>query len=104
MSASGQFSETPSGLVRLGAPKALGYFMVHPLINEFLATNSGVNVMLRLEDRYMDLIDEEIDLAIRITNEPPRGLSASGCLRSVIFYVPRRSIWRNMALRLIRRS
>ncbi|VDY32646.1 D-malate degradation protein R [Morganella morganii] len=46
MSASGQFSETPSGLVRLGAPKALGYFMVHPLINEFLATNSGVNVML----------------------------------------------------------
>ncbi|MGJ7329486.1 LysR family transcriptional regulator [Morganella morganii] len=74
MSASGQFSETPSGLVRLGAPKALGYFMVHPLINEFLAMNSGVNVMLRLEDRYMDLIDEDIDLAIRITNEPPPGL------------------------------
>ncbi|OBX38022.1 hypothetical protein A8U91_02402 [Halomonas elongata] len=34
---------------------------------------------MRLDDRYIDLIDDQIDVAIRITDQPPPGLMGAGC-------------------------
>ena len=48
--------------------------MIHPLIPEFLERYPQIDVCLRLEDRYMDLIDDGVDLALRITNTPSPGL------------------------------
>ncbi|HEY3986070.1 LysR family transcriptional regulator [Cedecea sp.] len=58
----------------LSVPKAVGHFVIHPLIPTFLARYPRVNVSLRLEDRYMDLIDDGVDLALRITDSPSPGL------------------------------
>ncbi|KAF7598507.1 MAG: transcriptional regulator [Candidatus Dactylopiibacterium carminicum] len=71
---SGQLSDEPAGLIRVSVPKAVGRFVLHPHIPEFLARHPKVDVLMRLEDRTVDLIDGDIDLAIRITDQPPPGL------------------------------
>ncbi len=71
---SGQFSSKPKGIVRISVPKAVGHYLIHPLIPEFLEKYPEVDIQMFLEDRHIDFIDEQIDLAIRITNAPPLGL------------------------------
>lgn len=74
MALGGTASQAPQGRITLGVPKAVGRFVIHPLIEEFLARYQEVDICLRLEDRYMDLIDDEVDLALRITDSPSPGL------------------------------
>lgn len=62
------------GKLTLSVPKAVGRFVIHPLMPEFLARYPHINVCLRLEDRYMDLIDDGVDMALRITHSPSPGL------------------------------
>ncbi len=62
------------GKLTISVPKAVGSFVIHPLIPEFLQRYPHVDVCLRLEDRYMDLIDDGVDLALRITHSPSPGL------------------------------
>lgn len=62
------------GKLTISVPKAVGRFVIHPLIPEFLERYPQVDVCLRLEDRYMDLIDDGVDLALRITHSPSPGL------------------------------
>lgn len=62
------------GKLTVSVPKAVGRFVIHPLIPEFLERYPQIDVCLRLEDRYMDLIDDGVDLALRITNTPSPGL------------------------------
>ncbi|MAC45495.1 LysR family transcriptional regulator [Oceanospirillum beijerinckii] len=62
------------GDISLSVPKAVGSTVIHPLIPEFLARYPKVNVHMTLDDRPLDLIDNQLDLALRITNEPPPGL------------------------------
>jgi DNA-binding transcriptional LysR family regulator len=71
---SGHFSEKPEGVVRISVPKAVGHYLIHPYIPEFLERYPEVDVQMLLEDRHIDFIDDQIDLAIRITNEPSLGL------------------------------
>lgn len=72
--ACGQVSAEPQGLVRISVPKAVGRFVIHPHIPDFLSRYPGIDVQLQLNDRYVDLIDDEVDLAIRITDRPSPGL------------------------------
>lgn len=65
----------PAGLVRISIPKAVGRFLVHPHMPAFLARYPQIDVHLRLEDRYVDFIDDNVDLAIRITDRPAPGLA-----------------------------
>jgi DNA-binding transcriptional LysR family regulator len=58
----------PRGLIRVSAPRNLGESTIAPVIFDFLAKHPQVSVDLRLEDRYVDLVDEGIDLALRISN------------------------------------
>ena len=70
----GKLNSEPSGTVRISVPKAVGHYMIHPHLAEFLERYPKVDIQLLLEDRIVDFIDDEIDLAIRITNEPALGL------------------------------
>ncbi|MCS4266391.1 MULTISPECIES: LysR family transcriptional regulator [Serratia] len=74
MAFSGRGAVEPEGLVSISVPKAVGRFVLHPHIPEFLRRYPKVDVRLRLEDRYMDLIDDRVDLALRITERPSPGL------------------------------
>lgn len=62
------------GQLTLSVPKAVGRFVIHPLMAEFFTRYPQVDVCLRLEDRYMDLIDDGVDLALRISQSPSPGL------------------------------
>ena len=62
------------GKLTVSVPKAVGHFVIHPLMAEFLERYPDVDVCLRLEDRYMDLIDDGVDLALRISQSPSPGL------------------------------
>ncbi|MDR5875857.1 LysR family transcriptional regulator [Halomonas sp. CUBES01] len=74
MAVSGQFDPEPQGLIRVSVPKAVGRFVVHPHIPDFLARYPKIDVQLQLKDSYVDLIDDQVDLAIRITDRPSPGL------------------------------
>ncbi|HCT9233399.1 MAG: LysR family transcriptional regulator [Alcaligenes sp.] len=74
LEASGQFHDEAQGQIRLSVPKAVGRFLIHPHIPDFLQAHPKVDILMRLDDRYADLIDDQLDLAIRITDQPPPGL------------------------------
>ncbi|EPZ8122362.1 LysR family transcriptional regulator [Yersinia enterocolitica] len=67
MEISGQYSQEPEGLIRVSVPKAVGRFVVHPHMPEFLQRYNKIDVQLILDDRYVDLV-------IRITDQPPPGM------------------------------
>ncbi len=68
-------SAEPSGLVRMSMPKAVGRQLVHPLMLPFLQKYPEVDVQLLITDRTVDLFEESIDLALRVTDTPPPGLA-----------------------------
>lgn len=54
------------GVLRLNVPLAFGVREIAPLLAEFARLNPAVSIDLGLSDRYVDLVDEGWDLAIRI--------------------------------------
>jgi DNA-binding transcriptional LysR family regulator len=74
MEISGQFTHEAEGRVRGSVPKAVGRFVIHPHMPEFLRRYPKVDVQLILEDRPVDLIDDNLDLILRISESPPPGL------------------------------
>ncbi|WP_027468520.1 LysR family transcriptional regulator [Deefgea rivuli] len=70
----------PQGLVRLSAPKAFTKQVIQPLLSRFLQQYPAVNLQLIVTDRLTDLLQEDIDLAIRITDQPPEGLIAKALM------------------------
>ncbi len=55
-----------SGQLRLSAPSGFGRRHVAPLVGDFMQANPEVTVHLDLSDRLVDLLNENIDCAIRI--------------------------------------
>ncbi len=55
-----------SGLLRVTAPAGFGRVHVAPLMTAFLDTHPEVSLSLDLSDRLIDIVNENIDLAIRI--------------------------------------
>ncbi|MDD5295924.1 MAG: LysR family transcriptional regulator [Rhodocyclaceae bacterium] len=56
----------PRGHLRVSAPAGFGRRHVAPLVGQFMGANPEVTVGLDLSDRLVDLINENIDCAIRI--------------------------------------
>jgi DNA-binding transcriptional LysR family regulator len=56
----------PRGLLRLTAPTVFGRRHVAPVVTRFLALHPDIQVDLTLSDRNVDLIEDDIDLAVRI--------------------------------------
>jgi len=65
-SALAQIRATPKGRVTVSAPLLFGRLRVAPLLPAFLAHYPEVSVDLLLVDRVVNLIDEGIDVAVRI--------------------------------------
>ena len=65
-SALAQIRATPKGRVTVSAPLLFGRLRVAPLLPAFLARYPDVSVDLLLNDRVVNLIDEGIDVAVRI--------------------------------------
>jgi len=61
-----------SGLVRIAAPSTFGRLHVLPLIPELLASHPGLRIDLVLSDTLRDMVEDRIDLAIRVSqiNDP----------------------------------
>lgn len=55
------------GLVRVSAPRNLGETTLAPAIFAFMARNPMVTIDLRLEDRFVDLVEEGLDVALRLS-------------------------------------
>jgi DNA-binding transcriptional LysR family regulator len=58
----------PSGRITVTAPVQFGRLHVRPAVSRFLARHPEVRVGLRLDDAISSLVDEGIDLAVRIGN------------------------------------
>ena len=56
----------PTGLLRLGTPVALGRLHVAPRIDAFVERYPNVEVELLMNDAFVDLVGEGLDLAIRV--------------------------------------
>ena len=78
--------DTPRGELAVTAPLVFGRLHVLPVINEFLRANAEVDVRLALGDRIAHLIDEHVDVAVRIGALPDSRLNAIplGQLRSIV--------------------
>ena len=63
--ASGEYA-TPRGDLSVTALVALGRSYLQPVLTEFLATFPEVNIALNLQDRTVDLLEEHIDVALRV--------------------------------------
>lgn len=64
--------EQPAGFLRINAPVALGEFQVNALVQEFLNLHPGITVELILNDRFVDLVEEGIDVALRLGADLPQ--------------------------------
>ena len=54
------------GLLRITAPSMFGRLHIAPVISEFLNAHPGVRVELVLANRNLDLVEEGLDVAVRI--------------------------------------
>jgi DNA-binding transcriptional LysR family regulator len=83
--ASGEYS-TPRGDLVITAPVVFGRLHVLPVIDEFLASFPDINVRLLLSDRNVHLIDDHVDMAVRIGALPDSSMVATrvGYVRRVV--------------------
>lgn len=61
-----QRSRSSGGRLRISCPPALGRMIVAPIIFKYLNTHDDTSIDLDLSSRYLDPIQEGVDLAIRI--------------------------------------
>jgi DNA-binding transcriptional LysR family regulator len=64
------------GTLRIHAPPSFGMFHIAPQLARFLQQHVGLKASLSLSDRYTDLAEEGIDVAIRLGNLPDSSLVA----------------------------
>jgi DNA-binding transcriptional LysR family regulator len=61
-----RLGQEPRGLLRISVPVSFGLLHVAPAIPDFLARYPEVQLDLTLDDRFVDLVDEGFDAAVRI--------------------------------------
>ena len=83
--------QTPRGTLRVTAPVMFGHRYVLPLLRDFLDAYPEVSSTTLFVDRIVDLIDEGLDVAVRIGDLPDSTLTATrvGVLRRVAVAAPR---------------
>tara|TARA_R110002110_G_scaffold415612_7_gene652336 strand:+ start:142707 stop:143615 length:909 start_codon:yes stop_codon:yes gene_type:complete len=69
-------SGEPSGHLTLTASLTFGRMALAPVVTAFLAAHPKVTASVRLHDRVVDLLDEGIDVAVRIAELPDSSLVA----------------------------
>lgn len=61
----GSLRDTPSGLIRITAPVTFGSVQIAPLIPDLLSQHPELDVDLLLDDKRVDLVTQQVDIAIR---------------------------------------
>lgn len=81
----------PSGTLSITAPVMFGAMRLTPLVTRFLRQNDQVKVDLMLLDRNVNIVEEGIDVAIRIGPLPDSSMIAKkvGSVRRVICGSPK---------------
>ena len=90
MLASGERS-SPRGVLTISAPPVNGEETLRPIIDEFLKRYPDVSVTILLLDRLVNLVDEGVDIAIRIGHLPDSSLVTTrlgGDVRRVVVGSP----------------
>ncbi len=87
--AAGEY-QSPRGELIVTAPVAFGRLHVVPLVSAFLQAYPDIDMRLALSDRWINLIDDHVDLAVRIGALPDSSLVAVrlGELRRVFVASP----------------
>jgi DNA-binding transcriptional LysR family regulator len=87
--AAGEYA-APRGELVVTAPVVFGRLLLLPVLTEFLRAYPEVQVRLSLGDRVLNLVEDHVDLAIRIGALPDSGLIATqvGRLRRVVCASP----------------
>jgi DNA-binding transcriptional LysR family regulator len=69
-------TETPAGQLRVNAPVGLGEMHLSALVLEFLELYPQIEVELILNDRFVDLVEEGVDVALRLGGDlPPNAIA-----------------------------
>lgn len=69
-------SVSPRGKLRVTAPVAFGHYYLVPLLAELASLHPELSIELLLLDRFVDLVEEGVDLALRIGNLQDSGMIA----------------------------
>lgn len=64
--AASDLQASPRGRLKLAAPLSFGIQHLAPAITAFMAQHPAIEVDVELNDRYVDLVDEGFDMAVRI--------------------------------------
>jgi DNA-binding transcriptional LysR family regulator len=87
--AAGEYA-APRGELIVTAPVVFGRLQILPVLTEFLQAYPDVNVRLGLGDRIVNILEDHVDLALRIGALPDSGLIATnlGSVRRVVCASP----------------
>ena len=66
---SDQRETEPSGHIRVTSPHDIGYLLTQKFLPEFLAAHPRIDVELMFTSQYLDLVQENVDLAIRASSQ-----------------------------------
>ena len=82
--------DAPAGPLRVSAPTSFGRLHVAPHLGAFLAAYPAVDLRFDLSDRFVDLLGERVDCAIRIARTVPDALVAHrlGVSRRILCAAP----------------
>jgi DNA-binding transcriptional LysR family regulator len=64
-------TQQPTGLLRVNAPVAFGALRLNAMVQQFLVDFPRVQIELILDDRFIDLVEEGVDLALRLGSVLP---------------------------------
>ena len=82
----------PRGLLTISAPPISGEEVLRPILDHFLDLHPTVSAQLLLLDRQVNLVDEGVDIALRVGHLPDSSLIATrlgGDVRRVVVASPR---------------
>lgn len=68
--------QLPRGILRITAPLMFGHLYVAPILRDYLDAYPAVSVFTLFVDRVVNLIDEGLDVGVRIGDLPDSQLSA----------------------------
>ncbi len=87
--AAGEY-EAPKGELILTAPIVFGRLHVVPIVAEFLRAFADIDVHLLLADRVVNLLEENVDLAVRVGELPDSSMVGTrvGAIRRVVCASP----------------
>lgn len=64
----------PGGRLRVSAPMLFGQTLLGPLAAAFVAAYPGITLEVGTEDRFVDLVADEVDVVIRVNPRPDDSL------------------------------